>query len=89
MKYKSANQRDEWDGEKDARVELRDSIRGVRAIRGSLPRARASIPKSLISRIGLPQVVDFHDSFTYFSWFSSRLFQKRLLQLVDFHDSFR
>ena len=73
MKYKSANQRDEWDGEKDARAELRDFIRAICAICGLLPRARDSISKSLIckialrnsliSRIGLMQVVDFHESF--------------------------
>ena len=53
---------------------------------------------SLISRIGLLQVVDFHDIFRYFSWLWRSPFavglqflkvQKQLMQLVDFHDSFR
>jgi hypothetical protein len=64
----SVDQRDEWDGEKDAKAELRDFIRGIRAICGSLPRASASISNSLISKAGFTQVVDFHDSFRYFSY---------------------
>src|SRR5580692_2587539 len=53
--------------------------------------------KSLISRLGLLQVVDFHDISGYFSWvwrpFAVALLfskvQKHFMQLVDFHDSFR
>jgi len=66
-----------------------------RALRGE-PKLKSR--KSLISRIGLLQVVDFHDFSGYFSWLLWSPFavmalllevQKQLTQLVDFHDSFR
>jgi hypothetical protein len=63
MDDKSVDQRDERDGDRDARTEPRGFIRAIRAILGSLPSVRASIPKSLISKKDLLQVVDFHESF--------------------------
>jgi len=59
---------------------------------------RGFVRNSLISRIGLVQVVDFHDISGYFSWclrcplaipLQFLNVQDRLTQLVDFHDSFR
>ena len=59
---------------------------------------RDSVRKSLISRIGLTQVVDFHDISGYFSWFWRCSFAvmvqflkvpKQLMQVVDFHDIFQ
>jgi len=50
MDYESVDQRDERGGERDARTELRGLNRAIRVIRGSLPRGRASISKSLISK---------------------------------------
>jgi len=56
-----------------------------------------SVRKSLICRIGLMQVVDFHDISRYFScvlWRSCAVLlqflkvPKQLMQVVDFHDSF-
>src|SRR5580698_278651 len=40
-------------------------------------------------RIGLLQVVDFHDISGYFAWVQFLKVRKQLMQLVDFHDSFR
>jgi len=68
MTYKIVDQRDEWEGEKDAWTELLGFIPGVPAIRGFVRSVWASVSKSLICKIGLLQVVDFHDSFTYF-WY--------------------
>jgi hypothetical protein len=104
MDDNSVDQRDERDGEKDGRAELRDLSRAICAIRGSLQEldhgfhgfhglaavsgqsnggrtnaflklralralrgeTRLRSRKSLISSIGLTQVVDFHDNFRYF-----------------------
>ena len=68
---------------------------GVSAHRGAgLAPMRGSVRNLLISRIGLLQVIDFHDFSGFFSWFLSGPFnffkvQNRLMQVVDFHDSFR
>ena len=65
---------------------------------GSYGAACACRAKSLICRIGLLQVVDFHDFSGYFSWCLRCMFaallkfpkvQKQLTQVVDFHESFR
>jgi len=69
-------------------------------IRGSMRKSlisRVTLRNSLICRIGLTQVVDFHDISRYFSWFWRPFavvlrflkVQKQLMQVVDFHDSFR
>jgi len=56
-----------------------------------------SVRNSLICKLGLMQVVDFHDISGYFSWFLWRPFavmvqflkvRNRLTQVVDFHESF-
>jgi hypothetical protein len=74
-------------------------LRAVSAHRASgLSPIRGSIRKSLICRISLTQVVDFHEFSTYFQWCLWRPFtarpqslkdQNRPIQVVDFHDSFR
>jgi hypothetical protein len=70
----------------------RPALRAISAHRGS------SVRNSLICRIGLTQLVDFHDISTYFHMVLVHPFavlleflkvQNWLTQVVDFHDNFR